>query len=200
MPPRRDWRSTNAASAHFAMPVRANRNGDLESIEDPSDPKPDDYEKVKAAQRQSVEPERDVRVNDGRREGRLLHLGRFHSRAANRDARRRCRARRRGNAAKSIEFEAIIALRRRRGVRNVASRSVRRHRGGRPGYLPRSATESPASKTPTHPANRGSLLLQWEVLQPERAGLSIVRNLSLALIVRLLQDYSATEDKTKNCP
>ena len=49
------------------------------SIEDPSDPKPDDYENVKTAQRQSVEAERDVCVNDGGRkdgasEGELLHL------------------------------------------------------------------------------------------------------------------------------
>ena len=43
------------------------------SIEDPSDPKPDDYENVKTAQRQSVEAERDVCVNDGGREGVLLH-------------------------------------------------------------------------------------------------------------------------------
>ena len=57
-------------------------NGDLESIEDPSDPKADDYEKVKTAQGQSVEPERDICVNDGGREGGLLHLGRVHSRAA----------------------------------------------------------------------------------------------------------------------
>jgi hypothetical protein len=63
-------------------------DGDLESVEDPSDPKPDDYENVKTAQRQSVEAERDVRVNDGGREGGPLHLGRFHSRATNWDARR----------------------------------------------------------------------------------------------------------------
>jgi len=79
-------------------------DGDLESVEDPSDPKPDDYENVKTAQRQSVEAERDVCVNDGGRKGGFLHLGRFHSRAANWDARRRWRARRRGNAAKSIGF------------------------------------------------------------------------------------------------
>ena len=58
-------------------------DGDLESIEDPRDPKPDDYENVKTAQRQSVESERDVCVNDSGREGGLLHLGRFHNRAAN---------------------------------------------------------------------------------------------------------------------
>ena len=58
-------------------------DGDLESIEDPSDPKLDDYENVKTAQRQSVEAERDVCVNDGGSEGGLLHLGRFHGRAAN---------------------------------------------------------------------------------------------------------------------
>jgi hypothetical protein len=52
-------------------------DGDLETIEDPSDPKPDDDENVKTAQRQSVEAERDIRVNDGGRDGGLLHLGRF---------------------------------------------------------------------------------------------------------------------------
>jgi len=51
--------------------------------DDPSDPKAEDYENVKAAQRKSVEAERDVCVNDRRREGELFHLGRFLSRAAN---------------------------------------------------------------------------------------------------------------------
>jgi hypothetical protein len=56
-------------------------DSDLESIEDPSNPKPDNYENVKTAQRQSVEAERDVCVNDGGRKGGLLHLRCFHSRA-----------------------------------------------------------------------------------------------------------------------
>src|SRR4029077_20827971 len=48
-------------------------DSDLESIENPRYPKPDDDEKVKTAPRQSVEPERDIGVNDGGRGGRLLH-------------------------------------------------------------------------------------------------------------------------------
>ena len=41
---------------------------DLESIENPRDPKPNDDKKVKAAPGQSIEPERDIGVNDaGRR-------------------------------------------------------------------------------------------------------------------------------------
>src|SRR4029077_1567978 len=48
-------------------------DSDLESIENPRYPKSDDDEKVKTAPRQSVEPERDIGVNDGGRGGRLLH-------------------------------------------------------------------------------------------------------------------------------
>jgi trehalose 6-phosphate synthase len=53
---RRDLSGYSRVNEHFATK--------LESIEDPSDPKPDDYENVKTAQRQSVEAERDVCVND----------------------------------------------------------------------------------------------------------------------------------------
>src|ERR1700722_20836704 len=58
-----------------ALQSRSQRpyDSDLESIENPRYPKPDDDEKVKPAPRQSVEPERDISVNDGGRGGRLLH-------------------------------------------------------------------------------------------------------------------------------
>ena len=39
-------------------------NGDLEPIEDPSDAKPDDDEKVKTAPRQSIETEWDICLHD----------------------------------------------------------------------------------------------------------------------------------------
>src|SRR5580700_8474075 len=58
-----------------ALQSRSQRtyDSDLESIENPRYPKPDDDEKVKTAPRQSIEPERDIGVNDGGRGGRLLH-------------------------------------------------------------------------------------------------------------------------------
>src|ERR1700722_5418887 len=58
-----------------ALQSRSQRpyDSDLESIENPRYPKPDDDEKVKPAPRQSVDPERDISVNDGGRGGRLLH-------------------------------------------------------------------------------------------------------------------------------
>ena len=49
---------------------------------DPRDPKPNNYEKVKTAQGQPVEPEGDIPVNDSGREGKLLHFTCFHSRRA----------------------------------------------------------------------------------------------------------------------
>ena len=52
----------------------------LQSVEDPSDPEPNDHEKVKTAQGQSVEAERDIRLNNSWRENRTLALQAFHSR------------------------------------------------------------------------------------------------------------------------
>ena len=53
--------------------TKRTHDSDLEAIEDPRDPKPNYHEKVEAAPRQSIEPERDIGVNDGRRRGRFLH-------------------------------------------------------------------------------------------------------------------------------
>ena len=51
-------------------------DSDLESIENPRDPKPNDDEKVKTAPGQPVEPERDIGVNNRWGEDRLLSLWR----------------------------------------------------------------------------------------------------------------------------
>jgi hypothetical protein len=53
--------------------TKRTHDSDLEAIEDPRDPKPNYNEEVEAAPRQSVEPERDIDANDGRRRGRFLH-------------------------------------------------------------------------------------------------------------------------------
>ena len=58
------------------MPAERTDNRNLQSVEDPSDPEPNDHEKVKTAQGQPVEPERDIRLNDRGREDRLLHFRR----------------------------------------------------------------------------------------------------------------------------
>jgi hypothetical protein len=47
-------------------------NGDFESIEDPSDAKPDD-EKVKTAPGQSIEAEWDICLNNTERGGSVFH-------------------------------------------------------------------------------------------------------------------------------
>ena len=49
-----------------ALQSRSQRtyDSDLKSIENPRYPKPDDDEKVKTAPRQSIEPERDIGVNE----------------------------------------------------------------------------------------------------------------------------------------
>jgi hypothetical protein len=48
-------------------------NGDFESIEDPSDAKPDDDEKVKTAPGQSIEAEWDICLNCTERGGSVFH-------------------------------------------------------------------------------------------------------------------------------
>jgi hypothetical protein len=48
---------------------------DLKPVEDPSDAKPDDDEKVKAAAGQTVEAKRDIRADRGRGFNGLLHSG-----------------------------------------------------------------------------------------------------------------------------
>jgi hypothetical protein len=65
-------------SALQSRPQRS-YDSDLESIENPRYPKSDDDEKVKTAPRQSVEPERDIGVNDGGRWRKTSAFGRLKS-------------------------------------------------------------------------------------------------------------------------
>src|ERR1700722_17310356 len=94
-----------------ALQSRSQRtyDSDLESIENPRYPKPDDDEKGKPAPRQSVEPERDIGVNDGGRGERLLHSD---ASKACRRAGSACRtvegASRRGNAAGINRFRRMV--------------------------------------------------------------------------------------------
>ena len=94
-----------------------------ESIENPRDPKPDDHEKVEAAPGQSVEPEWDIGVNDGGRQGGLLHSNASKPPALGCPSRRRMR--RQGNAAKSIRFGCVELM---RNPKTFLARGGRLHR------------------------------------------------------------------------
>ena len=58
-----------------ALQSRSDRadNSDFETIEDPSDAKPEDDEEVKTAPGQSIEAERDICLHNTVRGGRVFH-------------------------------------------------------------------------------------------------------------------------------
>ena len=74
MDKRRDARYLVGArpSTSLGISARSERTDNRNSVEDPNDPEPNDHEKLKTAQGQPIEPERDIRLNNSWREDRNL--------------------------------------------------------------------------------------------------------------------------------